>query len=105
MAAKRIYEEFKVSGDNVVAFVRQLLHKGNVRRLFIKNDSGRTLLEIPLTAGVAVTVLTAVVAPILVAVGAVAALLTQVTIGVERERPTGTDTDEADAAPEDPRGE
>lgn len=78
------YEEFKVSGDNLVAKVRELIREGNVRRVFIKNESGETLLEIPLTAGVAVTVLTAAVAPVLVAVGAVAALLTQVTVGVER---------------------
>lgn len=78
------YEEFKVSGDNLVAKVRELIREGNVRRVFIKNDKGDTLLEIPLTAGVAVTAITAVVSPILVAVGAIAALLTQVTVGVER---------------------
>ncbi|HIZ35401.1 MAG TPA: DUF4342 domain-containing protein [Candidatus Ruania gallistercoris] len=78
------YEEFKVSSDNLVAKVRELIREGNVRRVYIKNESGETLLEIPLTAGVAVTVITAAVAPILVAVGAIAALLTQVTVGVER---------------------
>lgn len=81
------YEEFKVSGDNLVAKVRELIREGNVRRVFIKNDKGETLLEIPLTAGVAVTAITAVVSPILVAVGAIAALLTQVTVGVERRNP------------------
>src|SRR5690625_1300165 len=50
------YEEFKVSGDNLVAKVRELIREGNVRRVFIKNETGETLLEIPLTAGVAVTV-------------------------------------------------
>src|SRR5699024_5834555 len=89
------YEEFKVSGDNLVAKVRELIREGNVRRVFIKNESGQTLLEIPLTAGVAVTVLTAAVAPVLVAVGAVAALLTQVTVGVERR--TGPDAQEPGA--------
>ncbi len=78
------YEEFKVSGDNLLNKVRELLREGNVRRLYVKNDEGDTIFEIPLTAGVAVTVVTAAVAPILVAVGAIAALLTQVTIGVER---------------------
>ncbi|QDB79896.1 DUF4342 domain-containing protein [Georgenia sp. 311] len=81
------YEEFKVSGDNLVTKVRELVREGNVRRVFIKNEAGETLLEIPLTAGVAVTAVAAVAAPVLVAVGAVAALLTQVTVGVERQRP------------------
>lgn len=88
------YEEFKVSGDNLVAKVRELIREGNVRRVFIKNEKGETLLEIPLTAGVAVTALAAAVSPVLVAVGAVAALLTQVTVGVER-RGSAQDSTEA----------
>ena len=86
------YEEFKVSGDNLVAQVRELIREGNVRRVFIKNEKGETLLEIPLTAGVAVTALAAAVAPVLVAVGAIAALLTQVTVGVERRKASGDET-------------
>jgi len=78
------YEEFKVSGDALLTKVRELIHEGNVRRVFLKNDEGATILEIPLTAGLAVTVLTAAFSPALVAVGAIAALLTQVTVGVER---------------------
>src|SRR5699024_2537505 len=85
------YEEFKVSSDNLVAKVRELIREGNVRRVFIKNESGETLLEIPLTAGVAVTAITTVFAPVLVAVGAIAALLTQVTVGVERRVPAEDD--------------
>lgn len=81
------YEEFTVSGSELLEQVKSLIHEGNVRRLFIKDGDGRTVLEIPLTAGVAVTAITAVIAPVLVAVGAVAALLTQVTIGVERRQP------------------
>lgn len=88
------YEEFKVSGDDLVAKVKELIREGNVRRLFIKNDKGETLLEIPLTAGVAVTVVTAAFAPALVAVGAIAALLTSVTIGVERRRAPESGGDE-----------
>ncbi|WP_159498344.1 DUF4342 domain-containing protein [Microbacterium sp. 18062] len=89
---KTTYEEFKVSGENLLTKVRELIREGNVRRVFLKNEEGETLLEIPLTAGLAVTVLTAAFAPVLVAVGAVAALLTQVTVGVERREP------DADAA-------
>ena len=91
------YEEFKVSSDNLVAKVRELIREGNVRRVFVKNEAGETLIEIPLTAGVAVTAVAAAVAPVLVAVGAIAALLTQATIGVERRR-----TDIVD--PEEPGG-
>lgn len=84
---KTVYEEFKVTGDNVVAKVRELIEQGNVSRVYLKNEEGRVLLEIPLTAGVAITVLTGVFAPVLVAVGAVSALLTHVTVGVERRAP------------------
>ncbi|WP_053385381.1 DUF4342 domain-containing protein [Leucobacter celer] len=78
------YEEFKVKGDELMAKVREIIEEGNARRLYIKRESGETLFEIPLTAGVAVTAASAVLAPILVAVGAVAALATSLTIGVER---------------------
>ena len=78
------YEEFKVKGDELMAKVREIIEEGNARRLFIKRESGETIFEIPLTAGVAVTAASAVLAPVLVAVGAVAALATSVTIGVER---------------------
>jgi hypothetical protein len=87
------YEEFNISGDDLLTKVRELLHEGNVRRVFLKNEAGETLLEIPLTAGLAVTVLTAALAPVLVAVGAIAALLSQVTVGVERRAEPGADED------------
>ena len=80
------YEEFKVAGKDAAAKVKELIAEGNVRRVFIKNEGGDTLMEIPLTAGVAVTAVAAIFAPVLVAVGALAALLTNVTVGVERYR-------------------
>lgn len=82
--AKTRYDEFTVSGSDLLGRVKQLVHEGNVRRVFIKNGEGRTLLEIPLTAGVGVAAVAAVISPILVAVGAVAAMMTDVTVGVER---------------------
>ena len=82
--SKTWYEEFTVSGSEMLEKVKELIHEGNVRRLFIKNAEGTTVLEIPLTAGVAITAITAALAPVLVAGGAIAALLTRVTIGVER---------------------
>src|SRR5690625_4588922 len=102
------YEEFTVTGTQLLDQVKKLIAEGNVRRVFIKNQDGRTLLEIPLTAGVAITAVTSVLAPALVAVGAIAAMLSQVTIGVEREhrgashpnRPDEHRTEERRAAPE-----
>ncbi|ACQ80383.1 hypothetical protein Bcav_2131 [Beutenbergia cavernae DSM 12333] len=100
---KTWYEEFTVSGSELLEKVKGLLHEGNVRRVFIKNSDGRTLLEIPLTAGVAITAITAVVAPVLVAVGAIAALLTQVTLGVEREETPAQPDAQPDAGQQAPQ--
>ncbi|WP_188547127.1 DUF4342 domain-containing protein [Rhodococcoides trifolii] len=57
---------------------------GNVRRIYIKDEDGTTILEIPLATGLAATVITAAFMPVLVAVGAVAALIEHVTVGIER---------------------
>jgi len=101
--AKRTwYEEFTVSGNELLDQVKKLVAEGNVRRVFIKNAEGRTLLEIPLTAGVAITAVTAAFAPILVAVGAIAALLTSATIGVEREEAPSTDASGENPADQEP---
>ena len=78
------YEEFEVRAEDAVTRVREIVHEGNVSRLFLKSDTGETILEVPLTAGVAAAAVGVFVAPVLVAVGAVAALVTRVTIGVER---------------------
>ena len=76
-------EEFRVSGEAVLSKVKELVREGNVRRITIKNEEGRTLIEIPLTIGVIGTVLL----PVWAAIGAVAALVANLTIGVERVRP------------------
>jgi len=73
-------EEFQVRGEEIVAKIKELLHEGNIRRVIIKNEEGRTMIDIPLTIGV-VGVL---VAPQLAAIGAIAALLTHGTIVVEK---------------------
>jgi hypothetical protein len=73
-------EEFSVSGSNLVDRVRELLHEGNVTRIIVKDDRGKALLEIPATVGVIGTVL----APWLMALGVIAALVTNCTIVVER---------------------
>ena len=73
-------EEFKVSGDDVLKKVKELIKQGNIRRIIIKNEKGDTLMEIPLTFAV----VGAVIAPVLAAVGALAALVTNCTIIVEK---------------------
>ena len=73
-------EEVSVSGDQLLAKVKEVLHEGNVRRVSIKNEDGDTVLEVPLTLGV----VGAILAPQLAAVGAIAALLTKCTIVVEK---------------------
>ena len=73
-------EEHKVSGDDLVAKVKELVHEGNIRRISIKNEEGKTLIEIPLTMGV----IGAVFLPVLAAIGAIAALVTDCTIVVEK---------------------
>lgn len=103
---KTWYEEFTVSGSELLEKVKELIREGNVRRVFIKKSDGETLFEIPLTAGVAITAITAAVAPALVAVGAIAALLTQVTVGVERSgEPTDAPLPEDAADPENDAAE
>ncbi len=73
-------QEFKVSGDAVVAKLKELLHEGNIRRITIKNEEGKTLIEIPLTLGVA----GALFLPVWAAIGAIAALAANLTIVIEK---------------------
>jgi len=75
-------ESFKVAAEQLVDAVKKLLHEGNVRRIVIKQE-GKTVAEFPLTVGV----VGAVVAPVLAAVGALAGVLTDCTIEVERAGP------------------
>lgn len=74
-------EEFKVNGEELLGKIKQLVHEGNIRRIIIKNKEGAVLIELPLTFGV----VGALLAPSLAAVGAVAALLTEATVVVEKE--------------------
>ena len=73
-------EEFRVSGEDLLAKFKELVHEGKVRRLTIKNEGGKTLIDIPLILGVA----GAVFAPQAAAIGAIAALVTDCTIVVEK---------------------
>ena len=73
-------EEFHVSGDTLVAKIKELVQEGNVRRVALKNEEGKILVEFPLTLGV----VGAVLAPQLAAIGAIAALVTRCTVVVEK---------------------
>ena len=73
-------EEYRVDGDEVVKKIKDLVHEGNIRRLIIKNEDGKKLIEVPLTIGV----VGAVLLPVWAAIGAIAAVVTSCTIEVER---------------------
>ena len=73
-------EEYTVTGDGLIAKIKELVHEGNIRRVIIKNEEGRTLIEVPLTLGV----VGAILLPAWAAIGAVAALVTNCTLVVER---------------------
>ena len=73
-------EEFTINGEKLVSTIKELVREGNIRRVTIKNKEGKTLVEIPLTFGV----VGAVLLPTLAAIGAIAALVTECTIVVER---------------------
>lgn len=73
-------EEFRIKGEDLLVKVKEIVAEGNIRRIIIKNDEGRSLLEIPLTIGV----IGAILLPVWAAIGAVAALATNLTIIVEK---------------------
>lgn len=81
MAEQPRREEFHVNGEQLLAKVKELVNEGNIRRIIIKNKDGKSLIELPLTIGV----VGAVLLPAFAAVGAVAALVTECSIVVERE--------------------
>jgi hypothetical protein len=80
-------ETFKLKGESVLAKIKELVHEGNVRRIILKNDEGRTVIELPLTVGV----IGALLVPAWAAIGAVAALAADLTIVVERDAPSALD--------------
>jgi hypothetical protein len=76
-------EEFKVEGERMIGKIKEMIHEGNIRRIIIKDKEGKTVLEIPMTFGV----VGALIAPQLAAIGAIAALLTEATLVVEKDEP------------------
>jgi hypothetical protein len=77
-------EEFTISGNDLTAKVKELIHEGNIRRIIIKNEEGRVLIEIPLTVGVVGGVLSAALFPVVAAVGVIGAMVTHLTIVIEK---------------------
>ncbi len=77
---KTKHEEFKLNGSELVDKVKEWIHEGNIRRIIVKDEEGKTMVEIPLTLGL----VGAALAPVLAALGAIAALVTKMTIVVEK---------------------
>jgi hypothetical protein len=78
--AKPHVDEFSMTGEQVVDFIKKILHEGNIRRIVLRDESGKTLLEIPVTIGV----VGAILLPVWAAIGAAAALVAKMTIVIER---------------------
>ena len=76
-----VKENFTIKGEHLLQKIKELIEEGNVRRITIKDKSGKELMTFPLTFGV----VGAVLAPVLAAIGALAALIGECTIAVERE--------------------
>ena len=73
-------EEFRITGEELLAKVKEVVNEGNIRRLVIKNEEGETLIEVPVTLGV----ISALLLPVWAAIAALAAVATHCTIVVER---------------------
>ncbi len=80
-AKKKKQTTYEIRGDQLVQKVKELIKEGNVRRIIIKDKKGKSLVELPLSLGVVGVVFV----PVLAALGAMAALMTECTIAVERE--------------------
>jgi hypothetical protein len=92
MSEKTYWESIKAEGDHLLERLKELVHEGNVRRVVVQHE-GRTVAEFPLTAGV----LGALIAPVAAAIGAIAALLKDCTIAVERAEMAPKEPDPAAA--------
>jgi hypothetical protein len=78
--SEKQYEEFRLSGDEVIAKIKEIVKEGNARRIILKNEEGVILIEIPLTVGV----VGAVLLPVWAAIGAIAAVAARLTLVVEK---------------------
>jgi len=78
-------EEFKISGDRAVSKIKEVLHEGRVRTISLRDAEGRTLIEVPLAVGVAAGAAGVLLMPMWAAIGAIAALVADLTLVVEKE--------------------
>lgn len=88
-------EEHRVPGENLVRKIKEIIREGNVRRISIRNEDGKELIEVPLSIGVVGTLML----PAWAAIGAIAALVTNCSIVVEREEP-GEETNQYPVSPD-----
>ena len=82
LVSKKTQQEFKVEGKKVVSKIKELIKEGNVRKITVKDSKSKVILSLPVTAGV----IGAILLPPLIVLGAIAALLTECTITVQREK-------------------
>lgn len=82
LVSKKVQEEFKVEGKKVVSKIKELIKEGNIRKITVKDNKGKEIMSLPVTAGV----IGALLLPPLVVIGAIAALLTECTITVQRSK-------------------
>jgi hypothetical protein len=81
MSEEKVHtEEFSVNGEDLLSKIKEIIHEGNIRRIIIKKKGGDTVMEIPMTLGV----VGALIAPQLAAIGAIAALVAEATVVVEK---------------------
>lgn len=85
-------EEFKVSGNDIIKKIKELVNEGNIRKITIRDKEGKSIAEFPLTVGVVGTV----IVPILAAIGTIVALVAECTISVEKEEHAKPGTSESD---------
>ncbi len=90
----RFTEKIEVTGDQLVTTIKELYADANAKRVVIRDQSGRELLSVPLTFGVAGGALLALTAPVVAAVAAIGGAVSRVTLDIERE---GTPPGDADA--------
>jgi hypothetical protein len=89
-------EEFRVSGDKLVGKIKELVNEGNVRRIILKTEDGKTLLDIPLTVGALGLGIGVLLAPFWAAIAAIAAMVARLSIVVERTDPKPDDAVKSD---------
>lgn len=99
---RTVVDWITVAGDQLIATVKQLVADGNVRRVILRDSSGREFLSVPLTASAVVGGITVLAAPVLAAIGVIAAMVAEVTLEVER---TDVDGGSDEVTPSSPSSE